>query len=193
MSNQAEMTFEDYEQLSSVYHLLSMLWLKEPDQQLLTALSADELKSVIESLGGNVPEEITSEIVEELAIDYCQILIGPQGQVSPIQSVWEQGELQSQASSSMREFFELLPGFEPQNSIPDHFGVQLQFMSELFHAAAEYEDHDLVTQNADEFYQMHLQWAAPFFAAVAEKANTHFYAGLANLTANFLNLAPGEQ
>lgn len=187
-----ELTFDDYRQLAAVYDLLGRLWLTEIELELLQALASDELKSAVEHLGGNVPETIDEETVEELAVDYCQVLIGPKDHVSPLQSVWEKQLLQSDAASSMQRFVEYLPGFEPNGSMLDHIGVQMQFMGELFQRAADAEDSDLVENFAEDFFQKHLKWAGPFLAAVAEKAETEFYAGLANLTANFLNLEPSE-
>ena len=187
-----ELNFEDYSQLAGVYALLGRLWLEEVDLELLGALAEDDLKMAIEKLGGNVPGEINENTVEELAVDYCQLLIGPGEHVSPVQSVWQNQKLQDEPASSMRKYFECLPGFEPDLNIPDHLGVQLQFMGELFQRAADEEDRELVNEIAIEFFDKHLSWTAPFFAAVSEKAQTDFYRGLANLTANFLNLTPEE-
>ena len=187
------LTFDDYRQLSAVYDLLGRLWLEELDLDLLTALASEELKPAIEHLGGSVPDSIDEDTVEELAVDYCQLLIGPQGHVSPLQSVWQNRTLQSESAVSMRKFFEYLPGFDVEEQMDDHIGIQLQYMGELFERAANAEDRDLVEQFAEDFFEKHLKWASPFFAAVAEKAETEFYAGLANLTANFLNLEPSEQ
>ena len=188
----SELNFDDYQQLAGVYELLGRLWLEELDLGLLQALATEEMKMAIENLGGNVPDEIDDETVENLAVDYCQLLIGPKNHVSPLQSVWEKQLLQSEAASSMQKFVSYLPGFQPQGSMLDHIGVQLQFMGELFERAAAAKDHELVEKFAEDFFQKHLKWTAPFLAAVAEKAETDFYAGLANLTANFLNLEPSE-
>ena len=182
----------DYGQLAAVYDLLSRLWIEEVDLDLLKALTTEEMKAGIENLGGKLPEKVDQEMVDELAVDYCQLLIGPQGHISPIQSVWESRSLDSEAASSMRKFIELLPEFEPCGNMPDHIAVQLQFMGEIFNVAAEDNDSELVDQIADKFFKKHLSWSRPFLDAVAEKANTEFYIGLANLTANFLHLEPNE-
>ncbi len=184
----SELTFEDFSQLAGVYQLLGRLWLEELDLPLLTALTEDEMKDAIQQLGGTVPEQANEETVEELAVDYCQLLIGPGAHISPVQSVWENQKLQDEPASSMKQYLSYLPGFEPETNIADHIGVQLQFMGELFQRAADSEDRELVTEIAENFFETHLSWTAPFFAAVADKAQTEFYAGLANLTANFLNL-----
>lgn len=187
-----ELNFDDYHQLAGVYELLGRLWLEELDLGLLQALATDEMKAAVENLGGNVPDTVDEETVEQLAVDYCQLLIGPKDQISPLQSVWEKQLLQSEAASSMQNFVGYLPGFQANGSLLDHIGVQLQFMGELFERAAAAKDHDLVEKFAEDFFQKHLKWTAPFLAAVAEKADTDFYAGLSNLTANFLNLEPSE-
>ena len=187
-----ELTFEDFSQLAGVYALLGRLWLEELDAELLTALAEDDLKEAFENLGGTIPDDINEATVETLAVDYCQLLIGPGEHVSPVQSVWLNQKLQDEPSSSMVNYFTCLPGFEPSVNIPDHIGVQLQFMGELFQRAADEQDQELVNEIAEDFFEKHLSWPAPFFAAVSEKAQTEFYAGLANLTANFLNLSPEE-
>ncbi len=188
----SELTFEDYQQLAAVYDLLSNLWLEEIDLELLNALASIELKTAIKTLGGTIPDKIDEDTVDELAVDYCQLLIGPKNCVSPIQSDWQNQTLAAETAASIKKYFELLPGFEPRSNLSDHIGVQMQFMGELFQRAADAEDKKLVDAIADQFFQEHLSWTAPFLAEVGTRAKTEFYAGLANLTANFLNLEPSE-
>ena len=187
-----ELTYDDFNQLAAVYSLLGRLWLEELDLPLLEALSEDGLKQAFEALGGTIPENVDAQTVEALAVDYCQLVIGPKGHVSPVQSVWENQKLQDEAAGSMSQYMKCVPGFEPSSNLLDHIGVQLQLMGELFQRAVDEQQRELVDDIANDFFEKHLSWPAPFFAAVAEKAQTEFYGGLANLTANFLNLTPEE-
>ena len=73
MSN-GNMSPEDYIQLSSVYSLLSRLWLSEVDLPLLTALNEPDMRDAYVKMGGQLPEGISDDVVEELA---CLLYTSP--------------------------------------------------------------------------------------------------------------------
>ncbi len=174
------------EQLAAVYGLLAHLWIKEVDQPMLDALNDPQLKSVFESLGGHVPTDNSPAVVEQLAVDYCQLLIGPKGHISPIQSIWEKGQFETASAASMQKYFELLPGYRPPTSIKDHIGNQFDFLGELFARAATGDHPETFTRIATLFFEEHMEWTHPFFDKVESQAETDFYRGLARLTRNFL-------
>ena len=117
LANEFEIDDEHRFELTATLSLLSFLWSAELTRDSLAELTVSELAVPWRQLGGWLPEsvdQITSELLEELAVDYCQLLIGPDGHASPTQSVWEEGQLQGSAADSMKRFFELLPAFNPK-------------------------------------------------------------------------------
>ncbi len=134
-----------------------------------------------------MPSEISQRAVEELAIDFCQLLIGPKDHLPPVQSVWTDGQFQSETASSVSRFLELLPEFRPRGNILDHLGVQLHFMAVLFEMAAVAPNPDPYTDIAQRFFEKHLTWTHEFLNQVMQRATTNFYGGLAQITSVFLN------
>lgn len=191
MSNQ-NMSPEDYLQLSSVYSLLSRLWLREVDLPLLTALNEADMRDAYLNMGGKLPDGISENVVEDLAVDYCQLLVGPKYHISPVQSVWQENKLQGSAASSMSRYFEAIPNFESPSSIVDHVGVQLAFIAELFLQASLSENPDAYEEIASQFFVDHVAWTTPFFDKVQNQATTDFYKGLAHISREFLAFEPEE-
>ncbi len=175
------------EQLAAVYGLLGKLWVQEVDLPTLRALAAPPLKDVWVSLGGSVPEQPQEATLETLAVDYCQLFIGPSQPVSPIQSVWLENRFEGTAAVSMQSFFELLPEYEPPESIADHIGNQFDYLAELFARAAGDANPTGYLGLARNFMSKHLNWTDPFFDQVEARAETDFYRGLARVTRSFLD------
>lgn len=121
--------------IGSVAKLLGELWLREVTLSRLHQLHADaSIGDSLKSLGLELPHltaDAIDEKIEDLAIDYCQLLIGPKGHISPVQSVWVAEQFQSTSVDAMKSFFELLPGYQPPGSFHDHVGVQLDFAGSM--------------------------------------------------------------
>jgi len=169
--------------LASAFALVSRCWLKEADMDLVKRLNDPATKTEFENLGGFVPAA-NVETVENLALDYCQLLVGPKNHVLPIQSVWESDRLESESSSSMRMFFAILKGYEPPISIVDHLGVQLDFASRLLAM-----DSEVSQEIFAKFHYQHLNWALPLLTVVHQKTQSDFFLGLGTVTKNLLQLA----
>jgi len=165
-------------QLSVVVKLLGRLWLHEVDLETLAAIGTADFREAYVDLGGFVSDRIDESMVEQLAVEYCQLLVGPKGHVSPVQSVWTDGQFQSATCSSMRRFFELLPGYAPESNLSDHIGIQLDFLSELI-ARSEVGTTDEI---ADHFIRTHLTWTTAFFDQIQHRTESEFYRGLATVT-----------
>ena len=169
--------------LAPVFKLLGHLWLFEIDAPLIRRLRAPEVRGLLESLGDFTLPDDNAESLEELAIDFCQLLVGPKGHLSPIQSVWEQDQFQGDAATSMRRFTELLPGYEAPGAILDHVGVQLDYASKLM----EQEEVSAVAQEIlERFFNDHLGWTGPLFKAITAQATTDLYRGLAKITESLI-------
>ena len=168
------------ERLAYVGILLGQCWLNEMTAQSLAALNEPDVASCLDAIGWQVPTP-TPEVVESLAIDYCQLLIGPRGQLSPVESVWASQQFQGASASSMKSFFELLPGYQSPSSLSDHIGVQLDFASHLL-LAAEGD-----AEPVQLFVAQRLDWAEQLLKGVHGKAETDFYRGLAVATKHWIS------
>ena len=167
--------------LGEICGLIGRLWLREVDVATLNVMNDPEFLGLYESLGGFVPTDITAGQVEELAVAYCELLVGPKGHVSPVQSVWTKDQLQSETSASMNRFFELVPGYQAQSSLADHVGVQLDFAGVLLQTQEE-----SVSEIMDVFAREHFGWMNQFLGQVELKTDSEFYLGLATVTRSLI-------
>ena len=74
---------------SGLYRLLGRLWLREMDQDALRELGRPPLCDSFVNAGGVLPTNDDLEMIEQLAVDYCQLFVGPAGHLPPVQSVWQ--------------------------------------------------------------------------------------------------------
>jgi TorA maturation chaperone TorD len=178
---------------ASVYRLLARLWMREVDLPLLQALSVTPLRDTFADAGGVLPEAIDQPTVDELAIDYCRLLIGPAGHLPPYQSVWQSGQLQSQPVTSMQTFIEITsyqPPTESSLTLPDHLALQLDLaghIAEQFqHADRDTPDFATLDDLRRTYFATHLLWPPEFLQAIKSRSDTAFYRSLASLTESFL-------
>lgn len=167
--------------IENVYTLLGQWWRHEIDTNQLKTLQQEPLRFAWTELGGALP----TESVEELAIEYCRLFIGPRDHLPPLQSVWQRAELDSETVGSMQEFAKLV-GYHTSESILDHLGVQLDLMSYLLRRVRQEPEKTLHQEIADEFFCRHLTWPEPLLAATVRNATYDFYRSLAELTRDFL-------
>jgi len=183
ISNQTE--------LAATCRLVARFWLKEVDQATLELLKNTQVRQAWTELGGIVPDDggKSSELLDALAADYCQVLIGPKKHLPPVQSVWSDHVFQSNAATSTKHFYELYADYRPPGTIDDHLGCQLHFVGFLLDQAS---DDQTATQVLAKFQQSHLVWALPLIDRVAQKAETDFYRGLADVTRRLIKELAGE-
>jgi len=163
--------------LGEISGLLGRLWLHEVDQATLTAMNDPSFRGGYESLGGFVPQQFDHQSIEDLAVAYCELLIGPKGHVSPVQSVWVDDQLKSETSASMNRFFELFSDYEAPSNLSDHIGVQLDFAGLLLQSDSEAVEEVVVA-----FARTHLRWTEEFLDRVEAKTDSEFYQGLARVS-----------
>ncbi len=185
------MTTETNLERGAVYGLLARLWQSELNRDLLTNLQEDELRRSYEVVGGYVPPSAASDELDQLAMDFCQLFIGPNGHFPPYQSVWIEGRFESKTVASLREYVEILgdAGDWSLNNPLDHFAVELDMMS--FILIAKSKINDLSDQQdalvlASCFFHDHLVWAIPLCEAAHKRSETEFYQRLTKLTGDFI-------
>lgn len=189
---------DDITAAANVYRLLARLWLREVDLPLLQALAAPPLRDTFLAAGGVLPDSINEATVDELAIDYCQLFVGPTDHLPPYQSVWQDGQLQSQTATSMRTFIEIT-GYQPPPdsdiTLPDHLGLQLDLaghIAEQFrHASRDTADFETLDDLRRTYFATHLKWPTQLLQTAASRSEAAFYTSLASLTEEFLQNEAG--
>jgi len=176
-------------QRTSVYRLLARLWAEEPGD-LLVELAAEPLRSAWQQLGGVIPDHDSEEVRTTLDEDYCRLFVGPKGHLPPIQSVWEDGELDTAVTTSLREFDGIV-GFELPWSfavIDDHLGNELWAMAQILNKmdGLSADQLSIAEDLAGGFFTGHLSWAERLFDAVVSREGVQFYGTLATITRQFL-------
>lgn len=178
---------------SVVYRLLARLWLRELDGPSLRVLRSPPLCDAFAEAGGRLPGDDDAAI-EALAIDYCQLFIGPANHLPPFQSVWQSGQFESDAIASVKGHAEVV-GYDiatlPSGVMLDHLGVQLDVMGHILARIATWQPDsgrlDDVSEVARSFFAKHLTWPSRLLAIAAQKATTEFYRSTIALTGEFLD------
>ena len=179
---------EDLEGLAGFYRLLSRLWVAEIDPEWFEALSDGSLSEVAEDLGLQV-EGSAEEAIEQLATEYCRLMIGPQGHIPPHQSVWTEGQFQGHTAVSMQHYLEVV-GEEVDSTMSDHLGVQLGVMGlvvdELADSLQDNTKRNSLTELARSFFGDHVEWIKQFLVRAGTSTGSKFYGRLITVTEEFL-------
>ena len=175
---------------SGLYRLLARLWLREADVHLLHQLGSGALGEAFLNAGGVLPALVTGETVEDLAVDYCQLFLGPSQHFPPYQSVWQAGQFEGEASKSVREFAEVVR-YDATAAAPggmvDHLGVQFDLMGHLLAADGDTTE-AVIDEMAAVFFAAHLMWPGTLLDAAQTRAQSEFYGSMLALTQSFLDL-----
>lgn len=189
-----------------VSHLLGFLaavYRREMGPEMLRTLREPGIAATLAeagvALGGRLGEGPEDEVLEELAVEYAALFLGPGGHVSPYESVYGEngtGSLWGERTIAVRRYVEAA-GFEyadgGHGAIPDHLSVELEFMSELARREAQAWSRGDSAAAANcleyqrEFMTEHLaRWVFRFCERVVEMAGLPFYRDVARLTSEFL-------
>ena len=158
---------------AGLYELYARLLLNEVDVEMLSLFHGPEWSICFRELGISIPPENAISI-ETLAVDYCNIFIGPKDFCPPYQSVWEAGHLQSDVVASMNDYLEVVSPVTTQN-IKDHAGLQFEMMSQIlrYESMPDAEPSTL----SEAFFHEHIRWTERMFSLGTELAETEFYRG----------------
>ncbi|MCG8653748.1 MAG: molecular chaperone TorD family protein [Pirellulales bacterium] len=172
---------------SHVYALLARLWLKEVDSRLIRQLHQAELAKAFLQVGGVLPEDSQCE---SLAAEYCQLFVGPQNHLPPYQSVWETGQLQSEVTTSIQQFADLLRyrlHHQYARTMLDHLGNQLEIMARATSSECRQASPQVADEVAAEFFKRHLCWPDRLLKEALRRSHSQFYRAIIELTSNFLD------
>ena len=182
---------EETTAIANVYALLAKLWSREPDEFMLQVIRQTP------SLSDCLPVHEDADL-ETLAVDYCQLFVGPADHLPPVQSVWETGQFRSDARQSVLKYCECLEGsvsgeelFGEFDLVPlesDHLATQLAVMARIVAAQAATDSEQRAREElAQAFIRDHLSWTEPLLNRAQAKAQTSFYKALILATREFLS------
>lgn len=184
-----------------LYNLLRQLFLKEPTKELINDLATiqppDEpddtinygLKLLCESVRKN--EYRVNEWIEELAIEYARLFIGPKNPPAiPYASFYlsESRALMTEETIEVRKrYLEAGMAVKELYSIPDdHIGIELEFIYYLTQKIIElFEQGDReiaskLFEIREDFLNEHMRkWVPLFVDKILESTNEDFYKGIA--------------
>lgn len=139
-----------------------------------------------------------SAALEALAVDYCQLFIGPGGHRPPYQSIWEgEPQLWGQAAVSVARFLSQLQLKVPEacNEQPDHLWIILAIMAHLCeNEATAHSAGDEALLEAAMTLEYHclthhiINWVPKFTRWLQETAEQPLYRQLARATREFLTV-----
>lgn len=180
-------TANEVSEMVGTYRLLARLWLREVDEQLIAGMQSPPLKDAFTAAGGILPADITPSTLDELAVDYCQLFLGPANHLPPVQSVWQRGQFQSELAESMQHYV-TATGYELTDGLMfDHLGVQLDLMSHLLYlSAALNRPAEEIFDVLKTYFVKHLTWADSLFEIAINRASTDFYRSTIRMTRDFL-------
>ena len=192
-------------QRSNVYGLLATAYRQEVTSEFLQQLRDPEFLRILSDLGIQLtsdflqkPEE---ELLDDLAVEFAGLFLGPGGHISPHESVHHQkdgvesGMLWGESTAVVKKFIESAGlGYDPEyTGLPDHISVELEFMEAL----ARHEEQAWSEDDEEEafrclamerrFLDEHLsRWVPVFCDKVTAAAELSFYRELAGLTKRFI-------
>jgi len=160
---------------------------------VLTGLRVEGIDDIFKK-----PETV---LLEDLAVEFARLFLGPGKHISPHESVHHQredgqwGKLWGKSTAEVKKFIEAtgLSYTDDYKGLPDHISVEFEFMQQLIHAEEQAwmdEDADKAAfcrQVEKKFIEEHLvRWIPNFCKKVIQEAELPFYQFLAALTRSFI-------
>ncbi len=191
--------------IAGIYGLLATFLAAEPNRDLLVHLQTPALRDLFTELGIDLGESFYTkdkeDLLEELAVEFTGLFIGPGRFISPHESVHhtredgDYGKLWGADTVAVKKYIEAT-GLSYQSEfggMPDHIAAELEFMQKLeerYAQAVEDNETELaqnLTQIKNRFLSEHLLvWAPEFCEKVMANANFPFYREIARVARDFL-------
>ncbi len=197
---------------STLYGLLAEVFRNEPDSALIEMIRVpaflEALSETGVELGGDFVNGNVGELIEELAVEYTRLFLGPGRHISPHESVHHEltdgrkwGTLWGDSTMEVKEFIES-SGLElrpDSNLIPDHISVEFEFMQLLTeHEEGAIRQSDKESLRACHGMQRHFlgkhisKWVPKFCSEVIVKAENPFYRQMAEFAKSFVEFEHGN-
>ncbi len=198
-------------QRSAVFGFLARVFRKELTSSLMDRIKDPAFEQVLSDLGVNLGKEFYSqakeELIEDLAVEYTRLFLGPGKHISPHESVHHErddgkwGQLWGNSTVDVKKFVETL-GLsykESDTSIPDHISVEMEMMQKLIEREQQAWGEDKLEEalyclKAEQmFVEDHLiKWIPKFCDKVEDEAEMTFYREMAKVTRSFIELEKGS-
>ena len=181
-----------------VLKLLSSMYLCKPSRETIAGwmsllsddgMGLDELRDAL-----NAIDTASDRILEDLLWDYTRLFIGPYKlPCPPWESVYRsQAKLMMQdAADEVRRIYAAFGlSVEETGVMPDHIGIELNFLALLYERAADENGRQSDCMRIDQmFLNDHLtKWVPQFTIDMEMAADTQLYKTLARTTRNALDL-----
>ena len=190
------------ENRSYSYGFLSIVYLQEPTREFIKSFRESNLLDVLNKsdllFNRTINNDVSDKHLNNLVLEYTRLFIGPGKHISPYESVYRDNEdaLWSETTVEVKNFIESL-GLEYSynwSGLPDHIGVELEFMQRLTcHEKEAWTQEDKkqaihCLEFEKRFVDEHLsQWVPIFCNKVKEETQTAFYREIAELTRQFID------
>lgn len=186
---------------SELYGFLATIFREELSAENLRRMRSAEFMLALGDAGialdNCVAQRPEAELLDEMAVEYTALFLGPGGHISPHESVHAEsdGALWGRSTSEVKRYIESAGfAYDPEDHrLPDHISVELEFMAALAGQEAQaYRDEDYPEASRrigvqKKFLARHLgKWAPAFCRQVAERSELPFYREIARLAAAFL-------
>jgi len=199
------------EHRSSIYGFLAAIYRQELTSELLQQMKDRRFQEILSTLGIELTngffKKPEKELLENLAVDYAYLFIGPGKHISPHESVHhkkdgvQSGQLWGELTTQVKNIIES-SGLEYESAytgLPDHISVELEFMQHVVQREAQAWKADddktalLCLKNEKKFVDEHLiHWIPEFCEKVIKAAESPFYKEMARLTRSFIEFDEQE-
>jgi len=196
---------------SIIYGLLAAIYRREMTSDLLKQIKDPSILGVLSDLGiklnSGFLEKPEHQLLEDLAVEYARLFIGPGKHISPHESVHhkrddgQSGQLWGLSTAEVKKTIESVGlSYQPEyKGLPDHISVELEFMHQVtLREEKAWEDGDEKTalvclEKEKKFIQEHLAvWIQGFCDKVINQAESPFYRVMAELTQKFIEFEKNE-
>jgi TorA maturation chaperone TorD len=196
---------------STIYGFLAAIYRQEVSSDLLQHLKDPQFMGVLANLGIEINngyfKKSERELLDDLAVEYTRLFLGPGKHISPHESVHhkkegtQSGQLWGESTAEVKKIIES-SGLEYKieyTGLPDHISVELEFMQQvILREEQAWKDDDketalLCQENGKKFVDGHLaRWVPNFCEKVIDAAESPFYREMAQLTRSFIEFEKQE-
>jgi TorA maturation chaperone TorD len=196
---------------SNIYGFLAAVYRQELTSELYQQMKDNEFQEVLSSLGVKLNngffQNSEQELLENLAVEYTRLFVGPGKHISPHESVQhkkegvQSGQLWGELTTEVKKIIESsgLEYTSEYTGMPDHISVELEFMQQVVRREAQAWGTDddetarLCLKNEKKFIEEHLcGWIPKFCEKVIKTAESPFYREMARLTRSFIEFEKKE-
>jgi TorA maturation chaperone TorD len=191
--------------------LLAATFRREPTADFIRQIKDPDFQGALSGAGIELGEDFFNKpedkLVEDMAVEYTRLFLGPGKHISPHESVHHErddgdwGRLWGKSTVEVKKFIKTA-GLEYKSEyhgLPDHISVELEFMQELTKRETQaWKEKDregaiYCLKIEKKFIEEHLApWIPVFCEKVIALAELSFYREMAKLTKWFIELETKE-